>query len=275
MCPSQGVQVGVGWNGDPCARFGNCQSCAAQSSCGWCGAHNRCMSGDSSGTPYCGGGWAWITNMCPGYGQPVYGQPTYGQPVYGQPAAPYDPCARYTNCSWCAAQGSCGWCAASNRCLSGNGSGSPYCQGGWAWTSNMCPSQGIQVGTGWNGDPCGRFGNCQSCAAQSSCGWCGAHNRCMSGDSSGTPYCGGGWAWTTNMCPGYGQPVYGQPVYGQPVPAQPVYGGDACGRFGNCQSCAAQGACGWCGALGRCMAGSGSGSPMCPGYWAWTTNMCR
>jgi hypothetical protein len=79
----------------------------------------------------------------------------------------------------------------------------------------------------------------------------------MSGTGQGSPYCPSGWAWTDNQCPGYG-----------------YYGGDACRRFRDCNSCAAAAECGWCGATGHCLTGDQNGSAYCPGGWAWTTGQC-
>src|SRR5581483_1124935 len=92
-----------------------------------------------------------------------------------------DPCVQYTSCGPCAAQPACGWWGAAGRCMQGGDRGSPYCPGGWAWTDNQCPAIGMPAPppvVQGPYDPCSRWLNCQSCAAQGSCGWCGATGRC-------------------------------------------------------------------------------------------------
>ncbi len=264
---------------DPCAQYGSCVPCAAQAACGWCGATNRCLTGGQGGSAYCPGAWAWTDNQCSS------GYPAPPPPVV---QGPYDQCSRFTNCNACAAQGACGWCGAAGRCMAGGSGGSPYCQGGWSWTTNTCPqaypAQPVYPQPGYPQpvpgapyDQCSRFTNCNACAAQGACGWCAAAGRCMAGGSGGSPYCQGGWSWTTNTCPqAYpAQPVYPQPGYPQPGYPQPAPGPyDACGRYNACGPCAADAACGWCGATNRCLTGQQGGSAYCPGGWAWTDNQC-
>ena len=217
---------------DPCASHGDCVSCSQESTCGWCGASGRCMTGAAGGAPLCSGGWAWNPPQCV---------------VARLPAVPGDACSSNSSCLPCTSQRGCGWCGALGRCMSGGANAGHLCPSSWSWSTAQCavgyvPPVPVV-------DQCGVNSNCLSCASRAGCGWCPSLNRCVPGSNGSSPVCGGQLASSVAQCAGH-----------TPVPNPP---GDSCGGRNSCGSCAAALGCGWCESLNRCVANAGAGA-LCP-----------
>jgi hypothetical protein len=158
-------------------------------------------------------------------------------------------------------------------------------------TSNAGPPAGVDAGTGSGGDACAAFGDCASCTAQASCGWCGIGSvGCHSGTGNGPTggACGvASWAWSTSQC------TVTPPASGDAGPADagrdsardadtgtPDTGtsSDPCASLVDCASCTAAAECGWCVNGGGCHSGvsSGPSGGQCSGAnWAWESTSCR
>ncbi len=106
---------------DPCNANTDCYACSQSTSCGWCRATRRCMTGTATGpNPTYGAcaDWSYLSSQCT--------------------PATTDACRTSTSCGGCTGRGACGWCRDTNTCHTGSSSGPTdrNCRSGrWIWES--------------------------------------------------------------------------------------------------------------------------------------------
>ncbi|XP_004365629.1 hypothetical protein CAOG_00758 [Capsaspora owczarzaki ATCC 30864] len=215
-----------------CSTHPSCKGCIADASCAWCKSTGRCaerMTGlqmtasnttsvcpqdalevDDQSCPLCGNyftcrGCVSSSTSCQwAYGSCYPSQ--YGIDSSATVTAPAfcpTPCRNFTSCATCVGNGNpaaCNWCPATQTCDEISSFVAVFtagqCGTGYATDTSMCVD-------------CSRFGDCRSCLAQDTCGWCsnttnGLGGVCMGGTLSGaTAECAANpsrqWSWFT--CP--------------------------------------------------------------------------